>query len=83
MVEEDDRYRSRKWRLAIASLALGTIGATIMETMVLALALKGLVTEEIWMKAAVSFLYWWLFIDLTVLSGYGIANVIEKWSPKP
>lgn len=79
---EDDRYRSRKWRLAIASLTLGTLATTIMEVAAFALIWRGLITEEIWFKGALAFMYWWLFVDATVLSGYGIANVIEKWAPK-
>lgn len=78
---EDDRYRSRKWRLAIASLALGTIGATILEIGIFLLLWKNLIPDEIWLKATTSVLYWWLFVDLTVLAGYGFANVVEKWSP--
>lgn len=78
----DDRFRSRKWILAIVSLALATMAATVMEIAVFTLIYRGLISEEVWHKGALSFLYWWLFVDATVLSGYGIANVIEKWAPK-
>ncbi len=78
----NDTRRSRKWALAKASLGIATIGAVVMETAALTLAFERTITGEIWREVAIGLLYWWLFVDMAVLSGYGITNVIEKWAPK-
>ena len=85
MTEEangDRQRRSRKWLLAIASLTLATIAATVLEVAIFALARKGLLVGEPLKTMVMGVLYWWLFVDVTVMSGYGIANVIEKWAPR-
>ena len=53
-----------------------------MEFAALLLALEEILPGEQWRLVAVAILYWWLFVDSVVLSGYGIVNVIEKWAPK-
>ena len=78
----DRQRRSRKWLLAIASLTLATVAATILELAIFALAWKGLIEGEILRAMVLGVLYWWMFVDAAVLSGYGIANVIEKWAPR-
>ena len=76
------KYRSRKWILACVSLAVATLFAGAMEFAALLLALEEILPGEQWRLVAVAILYWWLFVDSVVLSGYGIVNVIEKWAPK-
>lgn len=80
--EVNNKKRSRKWVLACVSLAVATTGTAVMEWVALTLAFREILDGEQWRQVAVAILYWWLFVDATVLSGYGIANVIEKWSPK-
>ena len=75
------KKRSRKWVLACVSLAVATLGATVMEGAAFALAFRKILDGENWRLVAVSILYWWLFLDLGILAGYGIPNVIEKWAP--
>ncbi len=74
--------RSRKWVLAVTSLTLATVAATILESAVFVLALKGLVEGETLRAMVLGVLYWWMFVDAAVMSGYGIVNVIEKWAPR-
>ena len=81
-VNGDRQRRSRKWLLAIASLTLATIGATILQVTIFILAWKTLIEGETLRTMVLGVLYWWMFVDAAVLSGYGIANVIEKWAPK-
>jgi hypothetical protein len=78
----NNKKRSRKWVLACVSLALATIGASLMETAAFTLAFREILGGEQWRLVAVAILYWWLFLDLGILAGYGIPNVIEKWAPK-
>ena len=80
--EVNRKKRSRKWVLACVSLALATAGATAMEFMAFLLARKGLLAGPEWRQVVVAVLYWWLFLDLGILAGYGIPNVIEKWAPR-
>ena len=84
MVEQngDKERRSRKWLLAIASLTLATLASAVLQVVVFALAWKGLLTGEPLRAMVMGVLYWWLFVDMAVLSGYGVANVVEKWAPK-
>lgn len=79
---ENLRNSSRKWRLAVASLTLATLAAIVITAAVGVFLWYGLLTEEAWLKAMMGILYWWLFADGMVLSGYGIVNVVEKWAPK-
>jgi hypothetical protein len=79
---ENLRNSSRKWRLAVASLVLATSAAIVITSAVGFFLWKGLLTEEAWLKGCMGVLYWWLFADGMVLSGYGVVNVIEKWAPK-
>lgn len=74
--------RSRKWALAKSSLAIATVGAIAAELMAFFLAVETILTGEVWREFSIAVLYWWLFVDMAVLSGYGIANVIEKWAPR-
>ena len=78
----DTERRSRKWLLAIASLTIATVGATTLQVVIFYLAWKGLTEGETLRAMVLGVLYWWMFVDAAVLSGYGIANVIEKWAPK-
>ena len=78
----DKKRRSRKWLLAVASLALATIGAIVLHAAIFVLAWKALIEGETLRAMVLGVLYWWMFVDAAVLSGYGIANVIEKWAPK-
>ncbi len=80
--EVNGKKRSRKWLLACVSLALATAGATAMEFIAFLLALEGILAGPEWRLVAVAVLYWWLFLDLGILAGYGIPNVMEKWAPK-
>lgn len=82
MADEDLRNSSRKWRLAVASLALATMAAVTLSGVISVFLWKGFLTEEIWIKAMMGVLYWWLFADGMVLGGYGFVNVIEKWAPR-
>jgi hypothetical protein len=54
-----------------------------MEFMAFTLALREILDGEQWRLVAVSIAYWWMFVDLGILGGYGIPNVVEKWAPKP
>lgn len=81
-VEVNDKKRSRKWVLACVSLVLATIAAIAMELAAVVLALKGILPGPEWRLVAVAILYWWMFLDLGILGGYGIPNVVEKWAPK-
>ena len=76
------KKRSRKWVLACVSLGLATTGATAMEGAAFLLALEKVLAGPEWRLVAVAILYWWMFLDLGILAGYGIPNVIEKWAPK-
>jgi hypothetical protein len=78
----DKKRRSRKWLLAVASLTLATVGATILQMTIFALTWQGFIEGETLRAMVLGVLYWWMFVDAAVLSGYGIANVIEKWAPK-
>lgn len=73
---------SRKWRLAVASLTLATLAAIVITAAVGVFLWYGFLNEESWLKAMMGILYWWLFADGMVLSGYGIVNVVEKWAPR-
>ena len=79
---ETERSSSRKWRLAVASLALATLAGIFIVAAIGVFLWKGFMTEEVWLKGCMGVLYWWLFADGMVLSGYGVVNVIEKWAPK-
>jgi hypothetical protein len=79
----NNKKRSRKWVLACVSLALATAGAALMEAAAFTLAFREILTGEQWRLVAVSIMYWWMFVDLGILGGYGIPNVVEKWAPKP
>ncbi|MHC4371002.1 MAG: hypothetical protein ACYSW8_25615 [Planctomycetota bacterium] len=79
----NNKKRSRKWVLACVSLAIATGGAVTMEFMAFTLALREILDGEQWRLVAVSIAYWWMFVDLGILGGYGIPNVVEKWAPKP
>jgi len=81
--EVNGKKRSRKWVLACVSLTLATIGASIMEVAAFLLAVERILPGEQWRLVAIAILYWWLFLDLGILAGYGIPNVIEKWAPRP
>ena len=81
-VEVNHKKRSRKWVLACVSLAIATIGAVAMEGMAFTLAIRTVLDGEQWRLVAVSITYWWMFVDLGILGGYGIPNVVEKWAPK-
>ena len=81
-VEVNGKKRSRKWVLACVSLALATTAAAAMEFVALVLALEGVLPGPEWRLVAVAILYWWMFLDLGILGGYGIPNVVEKWAPK-
>ncbi len=78
----NNKKRSRKWVLACVSLALATIGALLMEAAAFTLAFREILGGEQWRLVAVAILYWWMFLDLGILAGYGIPNVVEKWAPK-
>lgn len=80
--EENRRFSSRKWRLAVASLLLATSAAIAITVAVGVFLWKGFMTEEVWLKGCMGVLYWWLFADGMVLGGYGFLNVLEKWAPK-
>ena len=76
------KKRSRKWVLACISLALVTIGASAMELVAFLLAVEEILAGPEWRLVAVAILYWWMFVDLGILAGYGIPNVVEKWAPR-
>jgi hypothetical protein len=78
----DDKFRSRKWILACRSLVTATVVMVLVEVLAAILAWRGVLPAAEYRQSAVAVLYWWLFCDLGVLGGYGIPNVIEKWSPK-
>jgi hypothetical protein len=78
----DDRFRSRKFLLACASLAIATLVLVVGEYGIYQLVKAKLIDATNYRLLAVAGLYWWLFCDLGVLGGYGIPNVIEKWSPR-
>ena len=80
--EVNGKKRSRKWVLACVSLGLATTGATAMEGAAFLLAFREVIPGDQWRLVAVAVLYWWLFLDLGILAGYGIPNVIEKWAPR-
>jgi len=80
--EEDRRFSSRKWKLAVVSLSLSTLAAITITIALGVFLWYGFLTEEVWLKANMGVLYWWLFADGMVLGGYGFLNVIEKWAPK-
>jgi hypothetical protein len=80
--EEDRRFSSRKWRLAVASLTLATLAGVVIVAALGVFLWKGFMTEEVWLRGCMGVLYWWLFVDGVVLSGYGVVNVVEKWAPK-
>jgi len=80
--EVDNRYRSRKFILACVYIAVATITMLAGEYALHTLVAEKILDPENYRLSAIAVLYWWLFCDLGVLGGYGVPNVIEKWSPK-
>lgn len=76
------KFRSRKFSLAVASFIVATVGAQLFSLTTTGLLEAKLIDGEVWYKAQSMIFYFWLFCDGVILAGYGIPNVIEKWSPK-
>jgi hypothetical protein len=78
------KFRSRKFSLAVASFVIATLGAALVSATatVLLISKRGGLTPDIWLQTQSLVLYFWLFTDAAILAGYGIPNVVEKWSPK-
>lgn len=72
--EIDDRFRSRKWRLALAAFVCGTV------------MLFGLVVLNVLEAGPVEWdpigkqLEWWSWLVGAILALYGGANVLDKRS---
>jgi len=80
---DDDKYRSRKWILAVWTEIANTAGTILMEGIALLLIWKTKLPPDVYATFAISIGYVWLFATFGVLGGYGFANVMEKWSLKP
>ena len=79
---DDDKYRSRKWMLAVFTEIVATIGGMLMQLAGFFLVVETILPPAIYTTFAIGIGYVWLFTTSVVLSGYGIANVMEKWSLK-
>lgn len=77
----DDKFRSRKWMLAVYSEITNTIGAAVLQGMAFLLVWKGKVPADVYADMAIAIGYVWMFGTGIVLGGYGFANVMEKWKP--